>query len=158
MHHYPLFGSTLRDYLIGAWRVTRHIDDRRGGGTARFDGESTFLAVGDGLNYAESGCLTIGGQAHDAAQTNHWTFPADDIAEVQFADGRAFHTLILDGHAATATHHCTPDDYHGTYAFKSRDEWHLTWRVIGPRKDYTSRSVYTRLHRPSQSLVSGNQR
>ncbi len=156
MLHSPLFGSSLRDYLFGTWQIEREIHDRRADTIAHFVGEARFLAADDGLDYKETGILTLNGQAHDAAQINRWIFTADDTAEIRFADDRTFHHITLDGAKASAEHWCPPDEYRGTYIFESPTRWHLTWNVAGPRKDYSSRSNFARLHRGPHSLLSAN--
>ena len=157
MPHPPLFGFSLRSFLVGGWRVEREIDDHRAGRTAQFEGEAVFTSADRALDYLETGHLSIDRQIHEASQRYHWTFPAYDCADVLFSDGRPFHSIALTWHSADTVHHCAPDDYAGLYRFDTPTQWYLTWRVTGPRKNYTSHSLYTRLHRSPQSLVSAGE-
>jgi hypothetical protein len=154
----PLFGSTLRDYLKGSWRIDREISDRRSASIARFAGKCDFSRLSDGLSYAEAGLLTVDGREHEATQTNRWEVTGEETAIVYFADDKPFHNVHVRMNAAVVEHWCAPDEYRGNYIFESASIWHLTWRVTGPRKDYTACSRFTRLHHPTQSLVSANQR
>lgn len=141
-----LFDLSLHDYAAGAWRIERRIDDRRAGTTGAFAGEGLFEAGGsDILRYREHGVLTVDGARFPAARDYLWTF-AEGGADVAFGDGRPFHRLQPEGHTATAWHDCPPDLYRVRYDFETPHRWRQVWVVTGPRKDYTSESVFTRLH------------
>jgi hypothetical protein len=48
------------------------------------------------------------------------------------------------GQADGTEHPCGDDHYTVQYDFRSWPQWTAVWQVSGPRKDYTSRSAYTR--------------
>ena len=152
-----LFGLSLRDYVAGIWRIARQIDDRRAETVGAFRGEGRFDAQGSGAYlYRESGILSVNGVQFPAARNYRWIF-TDGGADIAFADGRPFHRLQPEGHGATALHDCPPDLYRVRYAFETPDRWRQAWTVSGPRKDYTSESVFTRLHPPADPVQSARQ-
>lgn len=132
----------LTDFL-GAWRLTRRIDDRLAGAEGAFTGMAVFEAAGEGLLYREVGTLTFGAQSFQAERVYHWRAQGPDI-RVDFEDGRFFHAFDPSQTAPRAHHFCAPDDYNVSYAFAAWPDWTATWAVKGPRKDYTSVTRYTR--------------
>ena len=143
----------LRAYLRGAWRCERALKDA--GVAARFSGVARFSegAVEGGggaalppLAYREEGTLTLeAGGASPATRAYEYTFPRSAAAaEVLFDDGRHFHPLDLTQGAWSATHLCGDDVYEGEWVAVGRDEWTMTWRVKGPRKDQVLRTTFFR--------------
>ncbi|MDU8944457.1 DUF6314 family protein [Ovoidimarina sediminis] len=128
----------------GRWTLSRTIADSLTGGTGRLDGSVVFTPDGTGLRYEETGRLTLGGTTVTASRTYLWR-PAEEASgiDVYFDDGRFFHR-IGPGDAPEAGHDCAPDRYEGRYDFSLWPDWQLHWRVTGPRKDYTSRSLFRR--------------
>ncbi len=130
----------LEDFQ-GAWRIDRRIEDARAGTIAHFDGTACFNADGAGLILDESGTLSLTEQRPILASRRYlWQAGPDGIA-VHFADGRFFHD-IGRGIAPKARHDCPPDIYEVIYDFAMWPEWHATWRVRGPRKNYVIHSRY----------------
>lgn len=115
-------------------REIRHAD----GQIHYFDGTATFTPGPEVLHYEERGTLRAGSAAFEAQQRYTW---APDLA-VHFADGRFFHRVPPEG--GETSHWCDPDQYNGQYDFAAWPTWTVTWRVRGPRKNYTS---HTRLWR-----------
>ena len=149
-----LFGLSLHDYVVGAWAITRRIDDTRAGAVLHFEGQATFEADGqDTLAYREDGTLDTGAGVLRASRHYRWVFHGG-AASVYFADGRFFHGIVPVAQAARASHDCPPDLYDVAYTFDTPEQWRQVWRVHGPRKDYTLESIYTRLHRPPLPLHS----
>lgn len=129
----------------GAWRIRREIADALSG-PGRFVGQATLTRAGpDDMLYAEEGVLTLAqGGSFAAARQYHWTEePGAGGVRVHFADGRFFHRFDL-GTRAEAAHFCDPDQYDVTYDFTNWPRWSSSWRVTGPRKDYTMQSWFTR--------------
>ncbi len=137
--------ADLRAYLAGVWRLDRWVDDRRAGRAMRFAGEARFEPDGGALSYREDGTLDTGAGILRAVRRHRWTFEGPG-ARVSFDDGRPFHQVAPRGGRAADVHDCPPDLYRVAYAFETSDRWTATWRVSGPRKDYTLESLYTRLH------------
>lgn len=144
---YPV--ADLRAYLDGAWTVDRTLHDRRTGQRGHFEGRGIF-APGDGdfLAYEEQGCLELGGFETLAHQSYLYAFPAPQrgphLAEVRFADGRAFHTLDLSDGLWEAEHLCERDFYRGRFRAEGLQRWSVLWTVTGPRKDQVLESYFTR--------------
>ena len=129
----------------GAWQLTRQIDDRLAGQVAEMDGKAGFkLDVPDALTYVETGQLRIaGGPPFEARRRYVWSF-VDDRVFVTFDDGAPFHSFAPKGKGVGTDHPCGDDFYRVTYDFTAWPTWRATWDVRGPRKDYTSVSVYMR--------------
>lgn len=140
-----LFGSTLRAYLTGRWRIKRAITDRKGPNGV-FSGCARFEAAGpDVLDYVEEGTLSLSDMAMKATRRYRWHTPSPLTAEVYFDDGRFFHSIQLRKGCAETRHFCAPDTYHVGYFFTGKDCWTQQWCVSGPRKDYVSDTVFSRI-------------
>ena len=124
----------------GRWSLTRAIDDRHGG-QGHFVGSAVFTPDGRGLDYAETGTLSLAaGGSFAATRRYRWQAKGAEIA-VFFEDGKFFHRFTPSSTAA-ATHFCDPDDYGVDYDFSDWPKWQSRWTVLGPRKDYTMVSCY----------------
>jgi hypothetical protein len=130
--------------FAGTWQLHRAISDRRGP-DAVFEGRATLHPAGtDGLDYQEVGQMRVGDGAPLLAERRYgWRFDTAGVA-VSFADGRAFHRFVPEGHAQGSDHPCGADLYRVRYDFTRWPDWSATWEVTGPRKDYTSVSHYRR--------------
>ncbi|MBS0123917.1 trigger factor [Aestuariicoccus sp. KMU-90] len=127
----------LADFL-GDWQIARDIR-HADGSAARFEGRATWWTEGDGAICLESGTLILPGQGAFQAERRYlW---AADLS-VRFDDGRFFHAVPPEG--GQAAHWCDPDQYDADYDFSAWPDWSCTWRVRGPRKDYTMSSRYRR--------------
>ena len=131
--------------FAGRWRLQRTITDRLGGQMGQLEGEAVFTEAGAGLlQYHESGNLQFGaGPIMTAERSYLWTFDAAGVA-VRFADGAPFHCFTPMGKAAGTDHPCGADLYRVQYDLNGWPLWQATWMVVGPRKDYTSVSDYSR--------------
>lgn len=128
----------------GAWRLRRTIADHRDGPDGRFEGRAVFTPEGPGLAYREEGVLRLTGQPPLAASRScFWRADGPSRVAVSFPDGRPFHAFDL-ATGAEAVHLCGEDSYRVAYDFGAWPAWQATWRVTGPRKDYTMVSRYTR--------------
>jgi hypothetical protein len=68
--------------------------------------------------------------------------PAGGGWVVEFADGRPFHRLDLEG--GPVEHLCGADRYAGEYRLRGRDTLDVHWRVTGPGKDLEIETRYRR--------------
>lgn len=134
----------------GVWRMERQIDDRFGAQLGHFAGTAELRAPaeaekdGQGTwNWVENGYLTLAEEAPVFATRSYLWRPMPPRIEVFFEDGRPFHAFAPSGQV-TAAHWCDPDDYRVEYDFSGWPEWHATWRVRGPHKDYEMISRYRR--------------
>ena len=135
------FVPELSDFL-GEWRISRLVEDRLSGQQGRFEGQAWFRPKGAFLKYREEGQLRLGGgPAMTAVRDYVWRQDGNRIA-VDYGDGRSFHDF--NPADPVARHLCEPDDYRVRYDFTCWPEWQAEWTVMGPRKDYTMISRYSR--------------
>ncbi|MEM9845409.1 MAG: DUF6314 family protein [Pseudomonadota bacterium] len=127
----------------GTWQLDRTIL-HRAGPRAQLTGQAVLTRAGQGLDYYESGVLSLDGQAPVRAERRYLWRPGDagDV-EILFEDGRAFHTIVRD--APRATHECAPDTYEVEYDFSDWPDWQSHWEVTGPWKAYSMASRYSRV-------------
>jgi hypothetical protein len=148
-----------RTFLPGVWAIDRDVHDRLSGQDGRYTGEATFALDGPGLSWVERGTLTMGGHVGRATRTMA-VVPVDGSAngatagtgtaaagprwEVRFDDGRPFHPLDLSTGSCPVDHPCGEDHYAGWVRVEHPDLLVVSWRVVGPRKDHTIVSRYSR--------------
>lgn len=133
--------------LEGAWALQREIAD-----TARMTGTAVFTRLPSGLfDYREEARVQLAnGRSHAGSQRYFFESAAAGFS-VHFAEEpmRLFHTVIIeaqgDGLAGATTHLCVADTYDSRYAFRPDGSFEVEHTVKGPRKDYVSRTVFTRL-------------
>ena len=130
----------LNDFL-GRYDVSRRIKDRRAGAQSTFEGVAEITAEGEGALYRETGHLIMGAQRFEAERSYLWR-PRGALIAVLFADGRSFHDFDPQKGGQASEHLCGADWYRGGYDLSGWPEWAVTWEVTGPRKDYTSRTLY----------------
>jgi hypothetical protein len=140
-----------RTNLCGAWRLARRIiDPSHAFAGARLAGRIEIKAVRDNgddalLRHVEVGALRIGDQCFPATRTFFWRVEPEQLV-LLFDDFRLLARFGLDAlanGAATATHHCPPDEYRAKMVWC--DAWRLTWRVRGPRKNWIIASHHHRI-------------
>ncbi len=131
--------------FVGQWQVHRQIADRISGQDSVFQGICTFYAMErDRLDYVEAGKIRIGGGPQMTANRRYqWHFEADRV-DVRFGGGAAFHQFVPAGRVQGSDHPCGDDHYRVHYDFVGWPVWQAVWTVTGPRKDYTSTSIFTR--------------
>ncbi|AVL51629.1 trigger factor [Roseobacter denitrificans] len=122
----------------GSWTLSRRIMPRRGAG-AVFEGTAIWSRAHGGLRYVEKGLMQIDGQAGMQAERRY--FWSGELS-VFFEDGRFFHNV--PPHGGETEHWCDPDTYKGIYDFTRWPQFEVTWQVTGPKKDYLSKTLYTR--------------
>lgn len=138
-------GARMRDLVAfeGTWAMEREITDHSGGPDGRLTGRCVFSPEAGGLRLTETGVLEMAELAPMPAERRYfWRAQGAEIT-VEFDDGRFFHAFDPRGERAEAGHDCAPDRYDVTYDFSRWPAWTATWRVRGPRKDYTSVTRYT---------------
>lgn len=134
----------LNDFA-GTWRFERQVVARVGL-DANVTGIARYEAQGADLILRETGTMVLpDGGRFEAAQTYIWRAGAAGQIDVFFADGRVFHSFSPGAEHPVAHHFCDPDDYDVVYGFSGPDVFSTVWTVKGPRKDYVSRSHYSRV-------------
>lgn len=103
---------------------------------------------GDTLIVSETGHAEIGGKAYDATDATRWTFSGRSISIEHLRYGPEHPVFLVtlterdDGNwRSVEPHVCDEDLYHAELRIVG-NELHLTWRVSGPKKDQTIRTVY----------------
>lgn len=141
----------------GQWQLSRRIEDKTGLGVGLMQGTAVFHRIPDGLRYEEDGELCFGTQPPMRAQRSYLWRPEPEYGpehgpehegpgvQVLFSDGRPFHRIDLSQPAPKAAHWCDPDHYDVNYDFGAWPEWHCTWQVSGPSKDYRMTTRYRRV-------------
>ncbi|MGH3395772.1 MAG: DUF6314 family protein [Streptosporangiaceae bacterium] len=132
-------------FLLGAWHIDRHIDDRALGVSGSFAGTGHWTPAGAELAYTERGELRFNGHRGPASRSLIYRGRPDGTADVLFADGRPFYHLDPRPGSWLARHDCGRDVYelsarllHRSGSFEER------WRVRGPGKDYEIMTTLTR--------------
>ncbi len=144
---YPV--NDLRRYLVQPWCFQRQIVHRDTGQVANMHGTVSWQAPAQPdalttLRYCEMGVIQMAHYTGKASQTYRYAFASDSISEVYFSDGRFFYTLDLTTGHCEIRHVCGEDIYDGVFEAVSETTYQQTWRVMGPRKDYTSHTVFSR--------------
>lgn len=139
-------GRLAPEAFLGRWRIEREIADRCGP-DAVFAGQARIEEGTGGWTYHETGLLRFAdGGAFEAERRYLWR-PGNGAIAVLFDDGRAFHTIPLEG--GGDRHLCAPDIYDVVYDLSRWPYWEAVWTVTGPRKDYVMRSRYRQQDLPS---------
>ncbi len=126
------------DAFLGLWTVRRRIVDHLTGTVQLFEG--TALVEPD--RFLEQGEAEAGSGRFAARRTYRLTRRPGSLA-VSFAGGADFISLG-SGSRQIVRHDCSPDTYKGQFFFRDEHNWAEFWRVVGPRKHYTSLGHYTR--------------
>ena len=128
-------------FLIGRWEIRRRVVDVERGLEGAFAGVALIEPDGEGLRWRERGRLRFG--SYDGAAVREYRIvAAADGWIVEFADGRPFHPLDLDG--GPVEHVCGDDRYAGEYVVRGPDAFDVVWHVRGPRKHQRIESAYRR--------------
>jgi len=137
--------ENLRTYLSGSWRLDRAIVDHLLSSTGTMHGAAQFNAYGNSLINEERGTLSFGAHEGLAEQTYSYDFSSSDgRALVRFRDGRPFHELDLSAGETIVRHPCEPDRYEGRFTALDENHWQSDWTIVGPRKNLTIVTLYTR--------------
>lgn len=119
--------------LLGRWRLSRVVDDRREGCRSTISGWLDLSAVAaDRIRWEESGRWHRP-QAEVEVRRALWLVHQDRGWWVLFEDGRDFHPWEPD---SPVVHDCRPDTYGGLVS-GTPERWTVRWDVTGPEKDYS---------------------
>lgn len=144
--------TNLQEVLKGEWHITRDATD-----TPQFFGTAIFCRKEDmdqnALLYREDMNFPIKRGHLHGFREYIYVFGQDSL-QIRFTKENPNPeeifmnlNLMADKHnALTASdlHRCGCDDYTGTFTFINPNEFHIKYRVKGPRKDYEISSVYLR--------------
>ncbi|MBC7633475.1 DUF6314 family protein [Aeromicrobium sp.] len=128
--------------LTGTWELARVIDDHLADEVSRVEGSTGLTVEDDGrIRWVENGTLSRRGVELPVSRVLFLQRRGERGWFVTFEDGRDFHPW-QPGHAVE--HRCAPDHYVGLVEAADGGAWRVTWRVTGPRKDYTMTSTLRR--------------
>jgi hypothetical protein len=131
--------------LLGTWRLSRRVFDRRAGEVGRLVGHVTFRPGGGGAVQEEAGTLVLPGRPPMTATRTYLWSAAPGRLVVRFADGSDFHAFETGTERPEADHLCGDDRYRVRYDFRRWPAWRAVWRVTGPRKDLVIASAFAPL-------------
>jgi hypothetical protein len=129
--------------LLGAWTLTRGIEDRLEGEHRDVVGRTLLeLESPDRVRWSEEGTMTWAGRSVPVSRTLYVVRTGADW-EVRFADERVFHPWSV---GAEVDHPCAPDHYRGRVEVEGDPvvRWTVTWTALGPQKDYTMTTAHER--------------
>ncbi|MFC3207509.1 DUF6314 family protein [Aquamicrobium soli] len=138
----PVTDSLSHDALpafAGRWAVRRKVIDRLTGAVQRFEG--TALVEAD--RFTEEGEV-VAGSSTFVARRSYLLFRQGWRLSLRFSNGADFIVLGLCARQ-TVSHRCGSDSYHGSFFFKDACRWVEFWRVVGPRKNYSSLARFDRM-------------
>ncbi len=130
--------------LLGDWRLTRSLADRRAGLTGTVSGRLTLRSEGGPIAWAEQGILLWNGSRLPVSRS-YRLLRAEQGWWLYFPDGGPFHPWIP---GQWVHHPCREDSYRGLITITGPDQWRTLWEVEGPGK---SQRIMTRLSRLSAS-------
>ena len=133
--------------LVGDWEFVRSFDP----GLGEMTGQARFVALdASTLHYREDGQLRLSSGHRSDAWREYYYLHEGETIRVCFADAppgsRTLHILRLgpDTAAVSDVHVCAADTYTGHYRFVLPTRFEITMTVLGPNKDYSIYTVYTR--------------
>jgi hypothetical protein len=129
--------------FIGTWSVQRKIVDHRACAAYAFTGSADVTDT----HFREQGEMQIAGRAFQATRAYRLAMSGSTLV-VSYPDATEFFGIDLT-EARFVHHSCGADLYAGRLFARSEDAWAEAWRVKGPRKHYSSLSLYQRLSRVS---------
>ena len=145
---YAIEAKDVLSYFQGDWKLHRVIS-----GFGEMAGQATFrLNSGNDprLDYKEAVMLpSVGEQKANAFREYEYRM-TDAGFDIFFSDGATKDQLFLSfvfAQASTLTSHhlCIKDHYNAEFVFLSDNEFELSFSVVGPKKDYSIQTRFTRL-------------
>ena len=116
--------------LLGDWRLTRELADRRTGRSGTVSGRLTLRSERGQIAWAEQGTLLWNGSRLPVSRSYRLR-RAGEGWWLYFADGRLFHPWIP---GRWVHHPCREDSYRGLITITGPDQWRTRWEVDGPDK------------------------
>jgi Family of unknown function (DUF6314) len=144
-------------FLLGAWSITRSIDDHQSGDSGTFEGSAVFTETEvDGdfgrvtkASYEESGELRLGSHTSEAHRRLEYRAPrCGAVVDVFLSDGSPFIHLDLSSGTWQGVHLCGDDRQEISITVPTGNEFRELWRVRGPETDYEAITIFHRLVAP----------
>lgn len=146
---YTIEAKAVSSYFLGDWKVQRVIS-----GFGEITGQAMFQVNDqrdDYLDFQEAMVLpSLKGQDQkpNAFRTYEYRMTSDGF-DIYFSDGATKGDLFLSfaftqASVLTSHHLCIKDHYNATFEFLSDDDFELSFSVVGPKKDYSIQTRFTR--------------
>ncbi len=134
------------DDLIGTWRLWRTVFDRRTQKGSAMWGEATFSpGKEDELVYVEEVMHRREGKgAYRAKQRYRYKLKEDKLEMYRCNEAPNTPFLTLPTEKLQGKAQCGADRYELDWNFKGTEMFLQRYRVLGPRKDYVIRSLFSR--------------
>jgi len=139
--------SILKE-LIGSWSYEREFDNGSSGrGFACFERTNS-----NKLKYSETGTLNLTTAAVLKSKRKYYFIANKNKLEIYFFENpkTLFQSFELKSKGNTligkANHQCGSDHYASEYIFKSDGRFKITHEVRGPKKKYSSKTIYSKIN------------
>ena len=139
--------SILKE-LIGSWSYEREFDNGSSGrGFACFERTNS-----NKLKYSETGTLNLTTDAVLKSKRKYYFIADKNKLEIYFFENprTLFQSFELKSKGNTligkANHQCGSDHYASEYIFKSDGRFKITHEVRGPKKKYSSKTIYSKIN------------
>ena len=139
--------SILKE-LIGSWSYEREFDNgSSGSGLACFERTNS-----NKLEYSENGTLNLTTAAILKSKRKYYFIANKNKLEIYFFENpkTLFQSFELKSKGNTLTgkanHQCGSDHYASEYIFKSDGRFEITHKVRGPKKKYSSKTIYSKIN------------
>lgn len=139
--------SFILDDLVGLWHLERCYDN----GT-KVVGTADFIKKNNRkFEYSEKGVMTLSDGKKLQSNRKYIYKPTANGFEIYFYEtpSKLFQTIVLKDKSgiwsAQATHFCALDVYASSYDFFPDGHFEITHVVRGPKKTYTSKTVFDKI-------------
>jgi hypothetical protein len=140
--------DSLKRWLQGTWDVQKIILDLNQKTEGTFKGTLHFKKSKEDsriLLYCEEGMLSFQDFEGPSFRSLFYTFPETYQANVYFAPSSFFHDLDLRTGQWSVLHSCGSDLYEGKFSVREENQWQVTWKIKGPRKNLIIDSTLVRI-------------
>lgn len=150
---YEIEAKEVLSYFLGDWRVQRVIS-----GFGEITGQAMFQVSDESeqyLDFKEAMVLpNVQKSAQDQKPNAFRTYQyrmTEEGFDIFFSDGATKGELFLSfaftqASLLTSHHLCIKDHYDAMFEFLSPDEFELSFSVVGPKKDYSILTRFTRVN------------
>lgn len=148
---YEIEAKEVLSYFLGGWKVQRVIS-----GFGEITGQATFQVSDEHeqyLDFQEEMVLpSVQNSAQDQKPNAFRTYQyrmTEEGFDIFFSDGATKGNLFLSfaftqASMLTSHHLCIKDHYDAKFTFLSADQFELGFSVVGPKKDYSILTTFTR--------------
>ena len=117
--------------LLGDWRLSRTLTDRRSGLSGTVRGLLTLRSERGQIAWSEQGTLLWNGSRLSVSRSYRLVRAEAEGWWLYFPDGRPFHAWMP---GQWVDHPCGEDSYRGLITINGPDQWRTLWEVDGPDK------------------------